>query len=552
MPDDYSADRFTPGAIAVGGSATGIIETAYDQDWFAVELVAGRTYQFDLEGSPTGRGTLPDTYLRAIYDSQGRYQSGSYNDNFDGSRNSRVTFTPTESGTYYVRASGDRDEIGSYTLSVRDVTPPEAEETVTAGGGEDDSGAPPNGPGSDAGALRAGATDLGDITDVTDPLFPRGTLNGEDGEVNYYRFTLSEARDVGLGLRQQDTDADLFIEDADGNVLHSGRNGGTANEWLRETLLPGTYYVRIEAQEAGANAYVFRYGVREADPGEDETAPDTGTPDVTPPEVADPPPGTSQDQDTGPSVSEGDTDLPNDNTTPGAVAVGGSATGIIETAYDQDRFAVELEAGRTYQFDLQGSPGGGGTLPDTYFRAIYNSAGRYQSGTYNDNFEGSRDSRVTFTPTQSGTYYARVSGDRDEVGTYTLTVTDVTPAEAEAGQVEAVFVPGAPEPEPGTSPGHATPGGAGTRANVNESGTDLPANTSTTGEVDVGGSVTGNIDANGDDDWFRVELEAGGTYQFDLEGEPTSRGTLSDPFLWLYDGSGNLIANNATTSAPRT
>ena len=115
------------------------------------------------------------------------------------------------------------------------------------------------------------------------------------------------------------------------------------------------------------------------------------------------------------SVSEGDTDLPNDNSTPGRVAVGGSATGAIGTPGDQDRFAVELEAGRTYRFDLTGSPGGGGTLPDTFFRAIYNSAGQYQADSYNDDFEGSRDSRVTFTPTESGTYYARVSGDRDEV-----------------------------------------------------------------------------------------------------------------------------------------
>ena len=122
------------------------------------------------------------------------------------------------------------------------------------------------------------------------------------------------------------------------------------------------------------------------------------------------------------SVSEGDTDLPNDNSTPGRVAVGGSATGAIGTAGDQDRFAVELEAGRTYQFDLTGSPGGGGTLPDTFFRAIYNSEGQYQPDSYNDDFEGSRDSRVTFTPTESGTYYARVSGDRDETGSYTLSV----------------------------------------------------------------------------------------------------------------------------------
>ena len=123
MPDDYSANVQTTGAVAVGGSATGSIETAHDQDWFAVDLVAGRTYQFDLGGSPSGGGTLSDTFLRAIYDSEGRYQSDSYNDDFGGSRDSRVTFTASQSGTYYVRASGDRDETGSYTLRVSDVTP---------------------------------------------------------------------------------------------------------------------------------------------------------------------------------------------------------------------------------------------------------------------------------------------------------------------------------------------------------------------------------------------------------------------------------------------
>ena len=55
-------------------------------------------------------------------DSEGRYQAASYNDDFDGGRDSRVTFTPSEGGTYYARVSGDRDETGSYTLSLTDVT----------------------------------------------------------------------------------------------------------------------------------------------------------------------------------------------------------------------------------------------------------------------------------------------------------------------------------------------------------------------------------------------------------------------------------------------
>ena len=399
MPDDYSADRFTTGAVEAGGSARGTIETAYDEDWFAVELVAGRTYQFDLTGSPGGGGTLPDTYFRAIYNSAGRYQSGTYNDNFEGSRDSRVTFTPEESGTYYARVSGDRDEVGTYTLSVRDMTPPEA-------------GNPP--------------------------------------------------------------------------------------------------------------------------PAEEGT----------------PPAETSQDQDTGQSVSEGGTDLPNDNSTPGRVAVGGSATGTIGSAYDLDRFAVELVAGRTYQFDLTGRPGGGGTLPDTYFRAIYNSAGRYQSGTYNDNFEGSRDSRVTFTPEDSGTYYARVSGDRDEVGTYTLTVTDTTAPETDGSTTDPV-IPEPQEPtfefvgpdqdapqQPQTSPAQ------GVQSSVSEGATDLPANTTTTGRVVVGGSATGEVGTSGDRDWFAVDLEAGKTYRFDLKGSPTNDGTLADPYLHgIADADRVLIAN---------
>ena len=173
MSDDYSADVQTTGAVAVGGSATGSIETgAHDQDWFAVELEAGRTYQFDLGGSPSGGGTLSDTFLRAIYDSEGRYQSGSYNDDFEGGRDSRVTFTASQSGTYYVRASGDRDETGSYTLRVSDVTPGSVEDPPPAEPPAD-TVAP-----AEADPARAAAEDLGDITELAAARFPLGTLDG--------------------------------------------------------------------------------------------------------------------------------------------------------------------------------------------------------------------------------------------------------------------------------------------------------------------------------------------------------------------------------------
>ena len=78
----------------------------------------------------------------------------------------------------------------------------------------------------------------------------------------YWRFTLTEAKEVGLGLRRLDADADLVLEDEDGNVLSSSRESGTTNEWVGATLVAGTYYARVEAQEAGANAFKLRYGVK--------------------------------------------------------------------------------------------------------------------------------------------------------------------------------------------------------------------------------------------------------------------------------------------------
>ena len=68
------------------------------------------------------------------------------------------------------------------------------------------------------------------------------------------------------------------------------------------------------------------------------------------------------------------------------------------------------------------------------------------------------------------------------------------------------------------------------RQNVSEGGTDLPDDGTTTGRLEVGGSVTGDIDRIGDLDAFAVELVPGhSTYRFDLEGSETGQGTLADP-----------------------
>ena len=94
-------------------------------------------------------------------------------------------------------------------------------------------------------------------------------------------------------------------------------------------------------------------------------------------------------------------------------------------------------------------------------------------------------------------------------------------------------------------------------------GSDLPADTGTACVLEVGGSVRGETGAAGDVDWYRVGLQAGVTYQFDMRGKSTggwqlvdgapayvSVGTLEDPkLLGVYDASGALVAGSDSEAA---
>ena len=217
-----------------------------------------------------------------------------------------------------------------------------------------------------------------------------------------------------------------------------------------------------------------------------------------------------------PSISEGNNDLPVDTSTTGEVDVGGSVTGNIGTAGDGDWFKVELEADTRYQIDLEGKDTGRGTLGSPLIQLLYDADGNSVTGTRDANSGVGFNSRLIYTPSASDAYFVWVAPDysqEPDTGTYTL----------------SVIVLGA--------------------NGASEADTDFPASTTTTGKVDVGGSVTGNIDSETDKDWFKVELEAGKTYQFDMEGKSTKfgiptdpiRGTLTDTWLFLYDESGTLI-----------
>ena len=121
-----------------------------------------------------------------------------------------------------------------------------------------------NVPASDPDGTRADAIDLGDITNQDNKIFRRDSVDGTHDVLDYYRFELTVTREVGLGLRKQDANGDLFLEDGDGDEIFSSESGGSAGEWILENLSAGTYYIRVEAQETGTNQYGLRYGVKPA------------------------------------------------------------------------------------------------------------------------------------------------------------------------------------------------------------------------------------------------------------------------------------------------
>ncbi len=123
MDDEPTGNINTGFSVTVGGSATGVIEEEGDIDFFSVQLEAGVTYQIDLEGSRTASGDLLDPFLTGIFNANG-IQVATQDDDDGVSTNSRILFTPSVSGTYFVGASSFNNtsltDTGSYTLFVEE------------------------------------------------------------------------------------------------------------------------------------------------------------------------------------------------------------------------------------------------------------------------------------------------------------------------------------------------------------------------------------------------------------------------------------------------
>ena len=86
-----------------------------------------------------------------------------------------------------------------------------------------------------------------------------GTVNRTNNDHDYFRFTLSAKRTIGIELRDLSADANLYLLNSSGTRIASSSLGGTATDSIDRTLNSGTYYIQVDANASATIRYQLRY-----------------------------------------------------------------------------------------------------------------------------------------------------------------------------------------------------------------------------------------------------------------------------------------------------
>ncbi|MCI5112579.1 MAG: S8 family serine peptidase [Marivita sp.] len=419
----------TAGRLAVGETTTSEIDFGGDRDWFAINLVNGTRYTFDLVGN-----TLPDPYL-ALYNENGTVVAA--NDDGGEGLNASLEFVANRTGTFYLSAEGfSPSQTGTYSLSA-------AQGSSTG----DDYAEGPN----TTGAIDAVA---GTITGRLETAGDRDWFRVDLVAGSTYEFQLRGA-DGAQGL----SDPFLYLFDASGSLVGSNDDSSQGLDSLLtfNAQAGGSYFLA-----AGAFA-------------------DNGTGDYTLSSAR---------------IGEGQNDVPGNPSSTATLAVGQTISGAIDGPGDFDWYGVNTVAGQVYQFSLVSA--GGDPMSDPWL-TLYDGAGNFID--FNDDGPSGTDSYLEYVAVTGGRVFisAEPYDLEADVGTYELSLTS-------------------PEIRP----------------------FDIPGNQSTQATLFLGQVAAGVIDTPGDIDWYRVQLEAGRTYEFTMNSAGSD--PMDDTWLFLYDASGSLIA----------
>lgn len=479
--DDYPANTSTTGRVTVGGSVTGTIETLGDRDWFAIDLVAGRTYRFSLSGRDSNSGTLPDPYL-LLYSPSGGLLN--LNDDSGPGLDSELVFTATTSGTYFLAAANSSSFTGTGTYRLTAVEQVDDFTGSTSTSGRVTIGGSATGTIDFSGdsdwfavdlvagqtyEFRLSGVDGGGGTLPNPWLTLRSTTGlyitedfldsgpGRDDRILFTATTTGrhflDARSLS-GSGTYRLTATQIQDDFTNTTSTTGRvsAGGTATgniqfegdrDWLTLDVVAGqTYVISLSGLDGGGgtladpelaifsdSGFLLSLDFVDSGPGRDDELVYTATTSGRIHIQAAAPSGSTATGTYRVSVQAIQDDFIATTLTAGRIAVGGTISGNVQFFSDADWFAIDLEAGRTYTFELSGRDGGAGTLADPYLE-LRNSSGTLVTGD-NDSGTGA-DARITFTAASSGRFYLAARTNDSGLGTYRLSAAVDPPATADA------------------------------------------------------------------------------------------------------------------------
>lgn len=512
MADDYTDNTSTHGLLFPGGEATGILEAPNDSDWFRISLTAGRFYTFDLAF------TASNSYYQGlhIFDSQGGYLGAGSG---GGANTIKYTIKAASTADYYIAAR----DYGSSSASALPYTL-KASAGVVDDIGDTRGAARALTVGQKASATFEGSNDVdyfkvavqAGVTYVVTPAWGAngGSVRVEDSDGKYVggeqSFTATRTGDYYIALTNTygpvmgyDITVAKAADDHAANQAGAGRLtvGAAAAtgkldaagdlDWFGVQLTAGTTYWFTLGQ-GGTPAY---YGS-----GTLRVFAEDGTVVATAPgqyidssstlllQYVPATDGKYYVEVSGNSFSTGTyavraelgkvDDHGSTQATATTIVAGSTVHGELAISDDVDVFKLAVTAGKTYLVALSAqalSAGSGITL-----------SGQAPSGI--DDLvkfakPGLADYRV-LTAATTGDYYITVGATFGRgTGSYDLAVTEA-PAD------------------------------------------DFGADKGTGGVLAVGGTVRGTLDYTGDVDAFKVTLQYGAKYAFQLRGAGSGEGTL--------------------------
>ena len=183
-----------------------------------------------------------------------------------------------------------------------------------------------------------------------------------------------------------------------------------------------------------------------------------------------------------------------------ALQAGTPVQGLISYIGDSDWFKVGLSSGKTYVINLSGDISDAALLDPLADPLLIIHDANGNSIAQSDDFGGSLNSQAYFTPTADGIYYLEAkSAFKYDTGAYQLSVSLAPPDDF----VDTLSI--------------------------------------NAGALVLGQAKSGVIGIPGDRDVFRIALDANKVYQISLNGLADHAGTLTDPFLRIFDSQGHLV-----------